>query len=438
MLMCGFPIMHLDKYLKVLVRQNKRLVALCEEFKRNPPDEGFERRVVRVLTPGTLTEESILDPHENNYLLAVSDTSNLTSSSSEPEIGLAWMDVSTGEFFTQKSRLEQFKDDLARIAPREVVLPSEVKHQSNNIVYQAATAEDFFISFCTQRQGNACYFSTPATEDILDFSEADSSLSTPEISAINLLTSFLRDHLLEHMPLLSCPARRNDLHRMHIDSHTLKSLEIREGIREGGATGSLLNVIKRTVTNSGTRLLTRWLCKSTQSACEQAPYFRIGSPSTSIPEIQNRQSLVSFFVQRPHLRNDIVQHLRRLEDTYRIVQRFLLRKGDVYDLLAIKETIGLWKVIKSRIETEYSGERTKEQYTTLRQLLNNVSDLTALATRIELAVETRAGLSNNPPTSEIAGLSDVNESAGHFANWSGQIKPTIRARYDGFRYENNS
>lgn len=411
-LMCGFPIIHLDKYLKVLVRQHKRLVALCEEFKRNPPEEGFERRVVRILTPGTLTEESVLDPHENNYLLAVNDTSNL-SSSSEYVIGLAWIDVSTGELFTQRSRLEQFKDELARISPREVVLPCEVKHHSNNLVYQAAVAGDFFISFCAQRQGNPCYFATPATDDILDFTDADSSLSIHETSAVSLLTSFLRDHLLEHMPPLSCPARRNDLHRMHIDSHTLKSLEVREGIREGGTTGSLLNVIKRTVTNSGTRLLTRWLC----------------SPSTSISEIKNRQSLVSFFAERPHLRHDIVQHLRRLEDTYRTVQRFLLKKGDVYDLLTIKETIDLWKTIKLRIETEYSEESAKEQHTTLRHLLHNISDLATLATRIELAVESRVGCSNNSPASEITGLDDINEGLSQYVYPSGQIKPTIRASF---------
>lgn len=260
--MCGFPIMHLDKYLKILVRHNKKFVALCEEFRRDPPEEGFERRVVRVLTPGTLTEESIIDPYENNYLLAISDVSTVASSSGN-DIGLAWIDVSTGEFFTQTSTLDYLKDDLARITPREIVLSSKLQNRPNTPLHQAVRSEEYFLSFCDEYSENVYdSFSTPATEDTLESCRTDTPLTIQETSAIGLLTSFLRNHLLDHMPALSQPSRQVDFHRMHIDSHTLKSLEIREGIREGGTTGSLLSAIKRTITNSGTRLLIRWLCEN--------------------------------------------------------------------------------------------------------------------------------------------------------------------------------
>ncbi|GJJ09415.1 hypothetical protein Clacol_003637 [Clathrus columnatus] len=412
-LMCGFPIMHLEKYLKVLVQTNKRFVALCEEFKRNPPEEGFERRVVRVVTPGTLTEDSIVDPYENNFLLAIDNVST-EAFSSRNDVGLAWIDVSTGEFFTQKSNLEHLKDDLARISPREVVLSSKIKDHPHHAIYQAASGEECFISFCSRHQSDdTCFFSTPATEDTLEFHYTD-SLSIHETSAISLLTSFLQDHLLEHMPILSSPSRQNNLHRMHIDSHTLKSLEVKERMREGGTTGSLVSVVKRTITSSGTRLLTRWLCEDR-------------SPSTSIQEIQSRQSLVSFFLQRSHLRHDIIQYLRRLEDTSRIVQRFLLRKGDVSDLAAIKGTIELWQIIKVKIESNYTGEEMNDEYPTLRRLLDSMSDMTSLATRIELAVEPRKDSLNEEMTLPTADTIEWDNISSN--NWTGQFKPTIRPRF---------
>lgn len=144
--MCGFPLMHLDKYLKVLVQQNKRFVALCEEFPRY--SEGgvkeFERRVVRIVTPGTLIDEPFLNPYENNYLLAVSTTNDVTPQGS---IGLAWMDVSTGEFFSELSTCERFSDELARINPREVVLDDKLRSASGHPILLALSEENACVSY---------------------------------------------------------------------------------------------------------------------------------------------------------------------------------------------------------------------------------------------------------------------------------------------------
>lgn len=98
--MCGFPIMHLDKYLKVLVLQHKRFVAMCEEFPHHQPGQkpAFERRVVRVITPGTLVDEPFLNHYENNYLLAIASAPNISDDVDDSHsFGLAWTDVSTGD-----------------------------------------------------------------------------------------------------------------------------------------------------------------------------------------------------------------------------------------------------------------------------------------------------------------------------------------------------
>ena len=144
--MCGFPLMHLDKYLKVLVQQNKRFVALCEEFPRYSEYGGkeFERRVARVVTPGTLIDEPFLNPYENNYLLAVSTTDDVTP---QGPIGLAWMDVSTGEFFSAHSTCEHFSDELARINPKEVVLDEKLRSGPEHPILLALNEEDACVSF---------------------------------------------------------------------------------------------------------------------------------------------------------------------------------------------------------------------------------------------------------------------------------------------------
>lgn len=105
--------------------------------------------------------------------------------------------------------------------------------------------------------------------------------------------------------------------RIEIDAHTIRALEIREG--EGGVTGSLLSAVRRTVTISGTRLLSRWLC----------------APSTDIRQIWARQELVKLFLERPHLRTDLGGLLGKIEDSSRILQRFLLGLGSVSGLLSI-------------------------------------------------------------------------------------------------------
>ena len=95
------------------------------------------------------------------------------------------------------------------------------------------------------------------------------ALTDEESAAVQLLTAFMHANLMEHMPSLSSPNQELSTSRMHIDSHTVKALEIREGLREGGTTGSLLHVVKRTVTSSGTRPLARWICK-------EARYTNVG------------------------------------------------------------------------------------------------------------------------------------------------------------------
>lgn len=277
--MCGFPLMHLDKHLKVLVQHHKRFVAMCEEFPRytNTGIKEFDRKVVRIITPGTLIDEPFLNPYENNYLLAINSPMDSTSqlgnsdSTDGDSIGLAWMDVSTGEFFSKACPLASLPDELARISPKEVVLDQKLRNLLGHPVSVALAEEGNFVSYIeppeigfklSSDREDITINDEPLGEDI-DPSPTSTidSLSSQEARAVDLLTTFLHANLLDHMPNLSSPDREGLQQRMQIDSHTIKALEIREGLYDGGTRGSLLSVIKRTTTTGGTRLLSRTLCR---------------------------------------------------------------------------------------------------------------------------------------------------------------------------------
>jgi DNA mismatch repair ATPase MutS len=252
--MCGFPLAHLDKYLKIIVHQNHRFVAMCEEFKRL--DGTFERRVVRIVTPGTLIDESFLNHYENNYLASISSDADTT------QVGLAWTDISTGELFSQPTTIENLRDDLARISPKEVVLPASVRNNPTH-PFLLAVGEDNSISISYAEASGSTPTLTLDTENTPNDPQeihAPPTYTPEEMSALRLLNKFLRDHLLEFMPQLPAPVRQNADLRMQIDIHTINGLEIKERMREGGSSGSLLSTIRRTVTSGGTRLLARWLC----------------------------------------------------------------------------------------------------------------------------------------------------------------------------------
>ncbi|KAH9946837.1 muts domain V-domain-containing protein [Amylocystis lapponica] len=386
--MCGFPLMHLNRYLKTLVQHHKRFVAMCEEFPRSPEPgakEGFNRRVVRIVTPGTLIDEPFLNPYENNYLLALSSTEQPAAEGPAP-VGLAWIDVSTGEFFTKHTDVEGLRDELVRISPREVILDQQhMFHEAP--IRRAIVEEKCFTSYFalsettdldmpTQVSGEDSRGDVVSSLALSHGPHPLSVLSDPEIGAVKLLTAFMRANLLDHMPQLSSPSRETTTGRMQIDAHTIKALEIREGISDGGTTGSLLSVVKRTTTSSGTRLLSRWL----------------SSPSTSISEINARQSLVAFFHSRPYLREDIVQALGDIEDATRIVQKFLLGRGQASDLSAICSTINTWVSVKQRIALEKEMEQrergfvSEEEWSSLDALMRRMSDLEDLSSRIQNAL----------------------------------------------------
>jgi DNA mismatch repair ATPase MutS len=402
--MCGFPLMHLDRHLKTLVQVHGRCVALCEEFPRPAIDgvpAGFERRVARIVTPGTLIDEPFLDQHENNYLLAVTvdekPNADNPSPTAEPEpsLGLAWIDVSTGEFFAKTTTMSGLRDEIVRLSPKEVVLDKTLEDLPDHALRQILVEEGAFVSYTATSVEEA---KTPLIEELGTNSDdltEDSSKSVPspdtlisthsapisspfsasESTAIALLTSFLSSNLMDHMPLLGLPRRDADSARMSIDASTLTALEIKT--RSSGSTeGSLLSAVRRTVTSGGARLLARWLC----------------APSTSLREIKARQRLVALFHVRPHLRADLRQLIRGIADAPRLLQKLAARRGAPPDLAGLHTALGTWTTARRRIELERTIEEKEkgelhENWEALNELMRRMATLEELGQKIEMALQ---------------------------------------------------
>ncbi|KDN71123.1 putative MutS domain V [Colletotrichum sublineola] len=367
--MAGFPFFQLDRFLKILVQDLNRYVAVAEEFPNNAPEKVksgglmHDRRVARIITPGTLIDENFMDPYANNYVLAVhtmvtpleggADGAVATSAAAEEEgqggvpdssshsvtdrnvtpatgdpaapplpLGLAWLDLSTGQFYTQTTDLSALPSILSRICPKEVVIDSGTQAQADHGLFSILAEDRHLVTYSSFGEIRCLSDWAPMLESDIPPATRD-AFTEGEVMAGSLLLHYVKEQLLGLSMKLQPPMRHENMQIMSIDKNSMRSLEIKQTIRDGNFRGSLLHAIRRTVTKSGARLLNDWL----------------SAPSTSLDIIKFRQDLVARFIEEPDLRDAVVLLLRRSHDSQRLVQKFALGRGDPDDLVALANTI---------------------------------------------------------------------------------------------------
>ncbi|KAL5456689.1 hypothetical protein PMIN07_006592 [Paraphaeosphaeria minitans] len=343
--MAGFPAYQLERYLKILVQDLSKHVAICDEFVNDAParakgESQFTRRVSRIVTPGTLIDEHFMDPWENNYLLSIHvnpealkenavkvspGSSKVSSVLNLPrtEVGLAWIDLSSGDFLTQSTDIASLPSAVARIRPREIVLDSIFAEEQNSQMVSILKEDGHVITFqepATQPLSVVDWI--PMMEDVVeDFDPKD--FSTGEVAAGGSLLHYVKHQLLGARTRLQAPVRHQAHDHMCIDKNSLRALEIRSTIRDGSHQGSLLHSLKETVTKSGTRLLTQRLC----------------APSMSLSAINERLDLVEEMIDYPQLRQDVMALLGQTFDSLRLVTKFTVGRGDADDLMELSKTV---------------------------------------------------------------------------------------------------
>ena len=379
--MAGFPFFQLDRYLKILVEEHQKYVALCEEYRKPIDDTSskleFERRVVRIITPGTLIDERFMDPYENNFLLAVytPNAVSIENGLDAEDVGLAWLDLSTGDFHTQKTDISSLPGDVARIAPREILLNEDLRSDRSHALFSSIEEEKHFITY--EPFTDLSLTTVPSSWDSLLESpiaaRVVSAFTLPEIRAAEVLLRSVKSKLLGTNMRIQAPIRKSKQDIMMIDANTLRALEIKRSMREGNIRGSLLSAIRRTVTISGARLFADMICTSSLYQSD------LGSPITSIRDINRRLDLVDTFLCDSHLLADIIHHLRQTHDSQRLVQRFSLGRGDSEDLLSLSRTIR---------ETEKILARLREQHhNSLDHIIARIVIPEKLCERIEGAID---------------------------------------------------
>lgn len=311
--MCGVPVHSAEGYLLTLIRKGFR-VAIAEqledpaEAKKRGSKSVVRRDVVRLVTPGTLTEDALLDARRHNYLAAWSEVRD--------QAALAWVDISTGELRVIPCPVSRLSPELARLAPREVL----VSDQQERVV--APIAEDLGAALTPLARGS---FDSVSAEKRLCalFSvgslEAYGSFDRAEVSAMGALVDYLDLTQRGKIPLLQPPVRETAGGAMQIDFATRRNLELTQAL-SGGREGSLLLAIDRTVTPAGARLLER----------------RISAPSCDLDIIRGRHEAVRSLLEGSGLREALRTRLRGVPDMDRALSRLALDRGGPRDLAAIR------------------------------------------------------------------------------------------------------
>ncbi len=329
--MCGVPVHSHEAYLSRLIRQGFK-VAVCEqvedpaEARKRGAKAVVERAVVRVITPGTLTEDALLDARSHNYLAALAEA--------QGELALAWLDLSTADFATQPLLGGQLAAALARLAPGELLVPDRLLQREPlklaleewNAVLTPLPSARFDSDNARKRLQAA--FNVAALESFGSFSRA-------EVAACGALLDYVELTQAGKRPALAPPRRERADGTMEIDPATRRNLELVRGL-DGRRDGSLLATIDRTLTGPGARLLAE----------------RIAAPLTERAEIERRLDLVQLFVERPALRERVREALRRTPDIERALQRLSVGRGGPRDLVALRDGLDSGEALAATLGVE--------------------------------------------------------------------------------------
>jgi DNA mismatch repair protein MutS len=330
--MCGVPFHAADSYLARLIRKGFR-VAICDqvedpaEARKRGAKSVVKRAVSRVVTPGTVTEDTLLEARSHNYLAGIAEA--------QGSFGLAWVDVSTGALQVQPIKAQGIGAALARIGPSELLVPDRLLDRDGSGAATAAQLDDWravLAPLPSSRFDSAngikrleALFGVGALDGFGNFSRA-------ELAAAGALVDYLELTQQGRLPRLSPPRRWTVGGTLEIDAATRANLELVRTL-SGERRGSLLDTIDRTVTGAGARLLAS----------------RISAPPTDPEAIAHRLDKVTYFVDAERLRADIRDTLRRTPDLERALSRLALDRGGPRDLVAIRDGLGVTGALRDRL-----------------------------------------------------------------------------------------
>ena len=319
--MCGVPVHAADGYLQKLIAGGFR-VAVCEqredpaEARKRGPKAIVRRAVTRLVTPGTLTEETLLDASRNNFLAALVKSPG--SDDADSRYGMAWIDISTGEFRVGETASAGLAELFARIEPSEVLVSDRLGAEEGlraKIEEAGASVTVLPSSFFNSASAEGRLTQAFNVSTMAGFG----SFSRTELAAAAAILAYVEKTQIEKRPAIAPLQQVRQSDTMRIDAATRTNLELFRTL-SGARDGSLLWAIDRTVSAAGARLLAR----------------RLASPLCDAAKIVRRQDTIAVFLENAQLRQNIRKSLAQAPDMMRAVSRLSLDRGGPRDLDGVR------------------------------------------------------------------------------------------------------
>ncbi|MGD9118557.1 MAG: DNA mismatch repair protein MutS [Dehalococcoidia bacterium] len=325
--LAGIPYHALDSYLGKLINRGYK-VAICEQMTRPGETKGIvEREVVRLVTPGTVVEPSLLDSKTNNYLVGLAV--------GESEVGLAYVDISTSEFAATQLPLERAVTELERLKASEVIAAEEADLAGLGLTDNVTRIEDYYFDSERARQTLLDHFGVVSLEG---FGCAHLPLAIKAAGAIVHYIEETQKGILAQITRLTTYSTSDF---MALDTQTQRNLELFRNAGSGTAEGSLLSVIDLTRTPMGGRLLRKWL----------------GQPLLEVAGLVRRQDAVGWFAEKTLARSHVISMLGGIADLERLINRVSALIAGPRELATLRHSLETVPNLRELIEAESGTEK---------------------------------------------------------------------------------
>ena len=377
--LAGIPYHALESYLTRLINRGFR-VAICEQTSDPASSKGIvDREVVRIVTPGTVVEESLLQQRANSFLMSIVIRGD--------EAGISVVDITTSDFLTTQLKSDRIESEITRLSPKEILLGSEwsdrITHSSNSVT---------------------------TLVDISNFDPSNSVTKIKKFFGVDTLEPFGCDHLPLATQASAAIIEYLEIHQkeallgmtnlqtysvdefMVLDRQTRRNLELFLAGRWDASESSLFSVLDRTSTPMGGRLLQAW----------------IGKPLLNVEEITIRQEAISWFFDSETRRRSVIQLLKNISDLERLSTKVATRRATPRDLIGIVNSVS---AIPKLLEILNRGNDSKK-IEFVRNIFGNHSDLIALLSN---------ALTDDPPIT----TGDGNSIRSGYSNKLDQLKDQL-------------
>lgn len=405
--LAGFPFHAIDNYLPKLVRAGYR-VAVCEQVENPKFAKGIvKREVIEVVTPGVTLSDKLLDHKKNNYVMAIC-IKPFGNKTGEEIAGISFCDVSTGEYYCYEIPLNLIPAQIETINPAEVLVQKKDKERLTAVVHKVSKdiritkLDDWIFNFEYGKELLLMQFKTVTLKGF-----GIENLNAGIISAGAIL-NYLQETQKANLSHLNKIGLYNPSEYMALDFSTKRNLEIISSMQHGGREGSLIEIMDRTVTPMGGRLLKKW----------------ISAPLKKSEQILKRQESVNDLIKNKSARKKLVKELNEIGDLERLISRVCTGRANPREVVAIKSSLRKIPAIKEILDTFHSKTilQLKEELLPLEDLADKIQ--TALIDSPPLSVAD-GGVIRNGFSAELDELRDISI---HGKDWIANLQKTEREK----------